>query len=128
MAMGILVRRLSRGSTTLQTVVSLRHASWRLYSKAFREERDTFGPIQVRADKFVFLLSKFSGCGVHKLKDHCKILKLAASVSRCRNQSFVPLEFLRSALSSIAGERVVWLDPSMGKAVSKLLERWLKGS
>ncbi|KAF2325129.1 hypothetical protein GH714_022938 [Hevea brasiliensis] len=51
MAMEILVRPLSRGSTTLQTVVSLRHASWRLYSKAFREERDTFGPIQVRADK-----------------------------------------------------------------------------
>lgn len=54
MAIGIVARRLSRGS---QTLGSLNYASWRLYSTGFREERDTFGPIQVPNDKFVFLPS-----------------------------------------------------------------------
>ncbi|KAJ6334426.1 hypothetical protein OIU78_011331 [Salix suchowensis] len=46
MAMSIVARRLSTGSTTW------RHGNWlRSFSTAFREERDTFGPISVPADK-----------------------------------------------------------------------------
>ncbi|KDP28204.1 hypothetical protein JCGZ_13975 [Jatropha curcas] len=51
MATGVVARRLSHGSTSSQSIGSLRFASWRLYSTAFREERDTFGPIQVPSDK-----------------------------------------------------------------------------
>ncbi|KAJ6710563.1 ASPARTATEAMMONIA/ARGININOSUCCINATE/ADENYLOSUCCINATE LYASE [Salix koriyanagi] len=44
--MSIVARRLSTGSTTW------RHGNWlRSFSTAFREERDTFGPISVPADK-----------------------------------------------------------------------------
>ncbi|KAJ7009203.1 hypothetical protein NC653_007743 [Populus alba x Populus x berolinensis] len=46
MAMYIVSRRLSTGSTTW------RYGNWlRSYSTAFREERDTFGPISVPSDK-----------------------------------------------------------------------------
>lgn len=56
MAMFIVARRLSGGSTSSQLVGSLRYATcWRPYSTGFREERDTFGPILVPSDKFVFL-------------------------------------------------------------------------
>ncbi|WRX10356.1 Fumarate lyase [Theobroma cacao] len=52
MAMYIVSRRLSAGSTTSQLVTSLRYATcWRSYSTSFREERDTFGPINVPSDK-----------------------------------------------------------------------------
>lgn len=52
--MYIVSRRLSAGSTTSQLVTSLRYATcWRSYSTSFREERDTFGPINVPSDKFV---------------------------------------------------------------------------
>lgn len=45
-------RRLST-STLLSD--SLRYASsWRFFSTSFREERDTFGPILVPDDKYVF--------------------------------------------------------------------------
>ncbi|KHG29130.1 Fumarate hydratase 1, mitochondrial -like protein [Gossypium arboreum] len=52
MAMYIVSRRLSAGSTTSQLVTSLRYATcWRSFFTSFREERDTFGPINVPSDK-----------------------------------------------------------------------------
>lgn len=48
-------RRISGGSVIVAD--SLRFTTcWRHFSTAFREERDTFGPIQVPSDKFVFFL------------------------------------------------------------------------
>ncbi|KAJ0054146.1 hypothetical protein Pint_00926 [Pistacia integerrima] len=53
MALYIISRRVSGGGlTTSQLVGALRYGScWRSYSTAFREERDTFGPILVPSDK-----------------------------------------------------------------------------
>ncbi|KAJ0111222.1 hypothetical protein Patl1_00944 [Pistacia atlantica] len=53
MALYIISRRVSGGGLmTSQLVGALRYGScWRSYSTAFREERDTFGPILVPSDK-----------------------------------------------------------------------------
>ncbi|TXG54283.1 hypothetical protein EZV62_019539 [Acer yangbiense] len=53
MAVYIVSRRFSScRSTTSQLVGALRYGTgWRPYSTAFREERDTFGPIQVPSDR-----------------------------------------------------------------------------
>ncbi|KAL5791861.1 hypothetical protein ACOSP7_000455 [Xanthoceras sorbifolium] len=53
MAVCIVSRHFSGvGSTTSQLVGALRYGTgWRPYSMAFREERDTFGPIQVPSDR-----------------------------------------------------------------------------
>ncbi|CAH9112621.1 unnamed protein product [Cuscuta europaea] len=52
MAMLIAARRLASGSTRPVSSESLRYTtSWRYFSTSFREERDTFGPIQVPSDK-----------------------------------------------------------------------------
>ncbi|KAH7578299.1 hypothetical protein JRO89_XS01G0365400 [Xanthoceras sorbifolium] len=53
MAVYIVSRRFSGGgSTPSQLVGALRYGTgWRPYSTAFREERDTFGPIQVPSDR-----------------------------------------------------------------------------
>lgn len=49
MAIYVASRRLSSGTTA----TALRYATaLRSYSTSFREERDTFGPIQVPSDKF----------------------------------------------------------------------------
>ncbi|XP_027365518.1 fumarate hydratase 1, mitochondrial [Abrus precatorius] len=51
MALYVASRRLSAGSTST-TILALRFiSSSRSYSSSFREERDTFGPIQVPSDK-----------------------------------------------------------------------------
>lgn len=56
MAMYIISRRVVGGSTPS---TAFRYATcWRPYSTSFREERDTFGPILVPSDKFVFLCSQ----------------------------------------------------------------------
>ncbi|KAE8701924.1 Fumarate hydratase [Hibiscus syriacus] len=55
MAMYIVSRRLSAGSTSSQLATSLRYTTcWRSYSTSFREERDTFGPINVPTDKLLW--------------------------------------------------------------------------
>ncbi|KAE8676688.1 Fumarate hydratase [Hibiscus syriacus] len=52
MAMYMVSRRLSAGSTTSQLATSLRYTTcWSYYSTSFREERDTFGPINVPSYK-----------------------------------------------------------------------------
>ncbi|KAK3037009.1 hypothetical protein RJ639_031583 [Escallonia herrerae] len=52
MAVFLASRRLSGGSTASLLAGSLRYTTcWRSYSTSFREERDTFGPIQVPTDK-----------------------------------------------------------------------------
>lgn len=58
MAMYIVSRRLSGGSAaTNQLVGALRCSAYlRSISTAFREERDTFGPILVPSDKSVHFL------------------------------------------------------------------------
>lgn len=55
MAMYIVSRRLAGGSVaSTQLVGTLRYAAYlRSYSTAFREERDTFGPVLVPSDKSV---------------------------------------------------------------------------
>ncbi|KAK8499469.1 hypothetical protein V6N12_011554 [Hibiscus sabdariffa] len=65
MAMYIVSRRLSAGSTTSQLATSLRYATcWRSFSTSFREERDTFGPINVPP----------INCGERRLRDRYRIL------------------------------------------------------
>lgn len=53
MATFVISRRLTGGSSPIGL---LRFATcWRSYSTPFREEQDTFGPILVPSDKFVFI-------------------------------------------------------------------------
>ncbi|KAJ0758402.1 putative fumarate hydratase [Helianthus annuus] len=54
MAMVQAFRRTPGGSAIVADSVRF-ITCWRHFSTAFREERDTFGPIQVPSDKFVFL-------------------------------------------------------------------------
>lgn len=55
-------RRLAGRSNTASALVAgmLRSTLCRPISTAFREERDTFGPIMVPADKFVSLMPTYS--------------------------------------------------------------------
>lgn len=121
MALYVLSRRLSARSTST-TVLSLRFASYS--SSSFREERDTFGPIQVPSDKFVLLFASSSilhilfffywfiyltnselcyvyvllDYGEHKLRDPCRTSILVAPVNACPNLSFAPLASWKNAL------------------------------
>lgn len=70
MSIYVASRRLSGGTT----VTALRYAtSLRSYSTSFREERDTFGPIQVPSDKF----------GIWSLRNVEFSLILEGNVSQC---------------------------------------------
>ncbi|XP_011016529.1 PREDICTED: fumarate hydratase 1, mitochondrial-like [Populus euphratica] len=88
MKMYMVARRLSDGSTTSQFPASLRYGNWfRAYSTAFREERDTFGPILVPADKLWGAQTQRS----------LQNFDIGASAIECRNQSFEPLASARNA-------------------------------
>ncbi|KAM1406069.1 hypothetical protein ACFX2F_000826 [Malus domestica] len=82
-----IVSRWAAGVST--PLPALRFAtSLRPYSTKFREERDTFGP------------STFpqTSCGGRRLRDHCRILILAASESECPNPLSVLLGCSKNAL------------------------------
>lgn len=131
MAMISALRRASCQSATSRKQAApllLGLAFSRHISTGFREERDTFGPILVPSDKswsrnlkFLFywffilvwvwicLFGVSLGCGVLRRRDHCRILRLAASASACLSRSSALLVSLRSVRLRF----VVFLRPKM---------------
>ncbi|CAK7348355.1 unnamed protein product [Dovyalis caffra] len=116
MAMYIVARRLSTGSTTSQFPASLRYGNWlRSYSTAFREERDTFGPINVPADKLWGAQTQRSlqnfDIGGERERMPEPIIRAFGTLKKCAAK--VNMEY--------------GLDPSIGKAIMQAAQEVAEG-
>ncbi|XWS76604.1 hypothetical protein CRYUN_Cryun01aG0191000 [Craigia yunnanensis] len=116
MAIYIGSRRLSSGSTTSQLVTSLRYATcWRSYSTSFREERDTFGPINVPSDKLW-------GAQTHRSLQNFEIGGERERMPEPIVRGFGVLKKCAAKVNMQHG-----LDPTIGKAIMQAAQEVAEG-
>ncbi|KAF4369860.1 hypothetical protein CsatB_016906 [Cannabis sativa] len=114
MAMFTISRRLSTGSTTAVGVLRFATSS-RFYSTAFREERDTFGPILVPSDKLWGAQTQRSlqnfDIGGERERMPEPIVRAFGTLKKCAAK--VNMEY--------------GLDPSIGKAIMQAAQEVAEG-